>query len=380
MSRRRLDESLWSDVFQSMRKEEVMNIRTTVALLGLGMVTPVFAQNSVSIYGLVDAGITRVSNQGGSGVTKLDDGIYAPNLLGFQGNEDLGGGIEARFLLETQFDLGTGTTIPGPGLFWRQSYITLDFKNVGSISAGQQIDFMGDFASALNDPGLIVGSLYAFSGGPFAKLGIPLNITGGLDWDRTSGISVANSLKFQSATFGGASFGALYGLKEGSGDRTLSAGIRYDDGPLGANAAYTKVDYAAGAGAPTSIRNFGIGGHYVVGSVIGNALLTTAENVQSDAKVRQIRVGAKWDFSGPWSIAGSLAYAKGNAQLDNNHATQWTSTLAYAFSKRTLAYVQGVHQKTNAGGQAHLMGVMDPAGASSTSSQSVMRVGLHTSF
>lgn len=355
-----------------------MNIRTTVALLGLGMVTPVIAQNSVSIYGLVDAGITRVSNQGGAAVTKLDDGIYAPNLLGFQGNEDLGGGMAAKFLLETQFDLGTGTTIPGPDLLWRQSFISLDFKSVGSLSAGKQIDFMGDFA--LNDPAIIVGSLYAFSGGPFAKLGIPQNVTGGLDWDRTSGVSVANSLKFQSASFGGTSIGAMYGLKEGSGDRTVSAGIRYDDGPLGASAAYTKVDYATGAGTTTGIRNFGVGGHYILGSVISNALLTTAENVQTDAKVRQIRVGAKWDFSSPWSIAGSLAYAKGNAQLDNNHATQLTSTLAYAFSKRTLAYVQGVHQKTNAGGQAHLMGVMDPAGASSTSSQSVLRVGMHTSF
>lgn len=358
-----------------------MKAKLSAALCCLGLASPVLAQSQVTIYGLLDAGISRVSNQNGATVTKMDDGIYAPSLLGFRGSEDLGGGIQALFHLQTQLALGTGGIIPNSTQFWRQSHVGLSFRDVGTVTLGNQLDFMGEFAPALNDPGLIAGSLYAFSGGPFSKLGIPQNVTGGLDWDRTAGVRAAGTAKFQSAAFAGFSFGAMYGAPEGgANNRTVSASVKYDAGPLGLGAAFTEVAYPVAGGADVTIRNLGLGGHYVFGPVIANALLTSAENLQTNAKVRQIRVGAKWDFAAPWSLAGALSYAKGNAQLDNNHATQATATLAYAFSKRTLAYAQGVYQKTNATAKAHIMGVMDPAGASSTNTQSILRIGVHTAF
>ena len=358
-----------------------MKRNLNIALLGLGLAAPVFAQGTVTIYGLLDAGPSRVSNQNGSSVTKLDDGVYTPSLLGFRGSEDLGDGVQALFLLETQLELGTGGTIPTPSMFWRQSYVGLSSPRLGKLTLGNQFDFMWDnLAPALNDPAVLAGGLYNFSGGPFAKLGIPKNLTGGLDWDRTAGDRVANTVKYETPSFGGFVLGGLYGFSEGQGDRTVSVGARYSDGPLGIGAAYTKVDYRLPGVPEVSIRNWGLGGHYVFGAVIGSALVTSVRNEQSGASVHQARVGAKWSFSGPWAVGAAYAYMKGNAQVDDNHAHQVGTTLSYSFSKRTIAYVQGVYQKANAGAKAHIMGVMDPLGASSTSSQSILRIGVWTAF
>jgi predicted porin len=359
----------------------MMKRNLPIALLGLGLAAPAFAQGNVTIYGLLDAGVSRVSNQNGGPMTKLDDGVYTPSLLGFRGNEDLGNGMQALFLLETQLELGTGGTIPAPSMFWRQSYVGLSSPGLGKLTLGNQFDFMWDnLAPALNDPAVLAGGLYNFSGGPFSKLGIPKNLTGGLGWDRTAGERVANTVKYETPSFGGFVLGGLYGLSEGQGDRTVSAGARYSQGPLGIGAAYTKVDYRLPGVPEVSIRNWGLGGHYVFGAVIGSALVTSARNEQSGASVHQARVGAKWSFSGPWAVGAAYAYMKGNAQVDDNHAHQIGTTLSYSFSKRTLAYVQGVYQKANAGAKAHIMGVMDPLGASSTSSQSILRMGVWTAF
>ena len=59
------------------------------------------AQSSVTMYGLVDAGI--VSERGGKAgnITKLTSGIGSQSRLGFRGTEDLGNGLSALFVLET---------------------------------------------------------------------------------------------------------------------------------------------------------------------------------------------------------------------------------------------------------------------------------------
>lgn len=64
--------------------------------------------SSVTLYGLLDAGITYIGNSGGHGNLKFDDGIMVPNLLGIRGDEDLGGGTHAVFDLVSQIAVGTG--------------------------------------------------------------------------------------------------------------------------------------------------------------------------------------------------------------------------------------------------------------------------------
>jgi len=358
-----------------------------LALLGAASVSQAMAQDApqrtinTNLYGLLDAGVSSVSNQNGKSVTRLDDGIYTPSLLGVRGDIQLDGGLQAVFTLETQIDVGSGNTIPNSSMFWRQSYIGLASEKWGTLTLGTQMDFMWDsLAPALNDPALVAGGLYNFSGGPFSALGIPKNPTGGMGWDRTEAARLNNTAKYQSPTMGGFSIGALYGFHEDDGDRSASAGMRYERGAAGFGAAYTKVDYRLPLAPEVSIRNWGVGGHYKFDSLILSALASSARNVQSGAEVRQVRMGGKWDISGPWSLGLVYSYMDGNRQLNDNHAHQVGATLSYAFLNNARVYVQGVYQKTNDGANAHIMGIMTPFGASSTSSQSIVRVGMQLGF
>jgi predicted porin len=66
------------------------------------------AQSSVTLFGIVDAAVQRVSNSGGASVTRLTQGAYNSSRLGFRGVEDLGGGNSASFWLEAGLNNDSG--------------------------------------------------------------------------------------------------------------------------------------------------------------------------------------------------------------------------------------------------------------------------------
>lgn len=79
---------------------------SAAALLALS--SNVHAQD-VQLYGLVDAGITRVSGLAQGSVTQLASGIMEGSRWGLKGTEDLGGGYKAIFTLESRFEVDTGS-------------------------------------------------------------------------------------------------------------------------------------------------------------------------------------------------------------------------------------------------------------------------------
>ena len=66
------------------------------------------AQNSVTVYGILDGGVSTVSGIRGGTVKQLVSGIMDGSRIGFRGNEDLGGGYRALFTLENRLELDTG--------------------------------------------------------------------------------------------------------------------------------------------------------------------------------------------------------------------------------------------------------------------------------
>lgn len=102
------------------------------------------AGDSVTLYGMVDAGVSWVSNEGGHSNLKFDDGIFTPNLLGIRGSEDLGGGLRAVFDLVDQFSMATGAIVSGQGIFGRNAYVGLASDQYGKLTMGNQYDFMTD--------------------------------------------------------------------------------------------------------------------------------------------------------------------------------------------------------------------------------------------
>lgn len=345
-----------------------------------------FAQSNVTMYGLIDAGVSYISNEGGHAVAKFDDGIFAPNLFGIQGAEDLGGGTKAIFKLEDQFQLGSGTTMQ-PGIFGRNAYVGLDDSRFGKLTLGNVYEFM--FTSLTehnNTPGLISGGLYSFAAGPFQNLGIPQNPTGWFGWARTNGIPINNSVKYQSPQFAGFSFGALYSFGGVAGsfasNSGMSFGLNYDRGPLGVGAAYTEQKYPGAVnGSPqVPVRNWGIGAHYALGPTLTSASFVTVRNALTGAYAYAAQLASSWQITPAFSLGLSYMYMKGNEVLFDNHANQLDAILSYSLSKRTMVYAEGAYQRANSGAHADINGILNPSGSSSSASQAIARIGLRTTF
>ncbi|WP_321822591.1 MULTISPECIES: porin [unclassified Burkholderia] len=101
--------------------------------------TGAMAQSSVTIYGMVDTAVRYISYKGNGSATTLGSFGNTPSLLGFQGTEDLGGGLSALFHLETSFVPGTGqspVTAFGMPFFNRGAWVGVK-NDLGTLHLGR---------------------------------------------------------------------------------------------------------------------------------------------------------------------------------------------------------------------------------------------------
>jgi predicted porin len=339
------------------------------------------AQSSVTLFGLVDTGVTYISNEHGSSNLQFKDGQNSPNIWGITGSEDLGGGTHAIFMLRDQFVVGTGSILPGQSLFSKSAYVGLD-GHFGSVTMGEQYDFM---RSVIDDsPAEISGHLYSYPGGPFLKLAIPSNPTGSFDWSRLTGTPIANSVQYQTPSFYGLKAGIMYAFGGVAGSfgagNSSSYALNYVNGPFGADAAYTSVKYIQTAGPQETVRNSGLGARYTYGNFFFSALMTTVRNDTIGGAAASYSVGSRWRFTPEWSLGLSYMYLKGNAFLSNDHASQISGILDYALSKRTSVYMIAAFQRANEGADALINGLLETTAPSSGPNQAVVRFGIHTRF
>ena len=176
------------------------SVRLAGALVAL---TPVaaLAQSSVTLYGLVDSGISYANNVapklGAVGGRKIQEtsGIGVPSRWGLRGTEDLGSGNVAVFVLENGFSVANGTLLQGSRLFGRQAYVGLGNKDLGTVTFGRQyesvVDFVGPFVSARQ-----WGTQYGAHVGDIDNLYTTFRIN--------------NAVKYQSPTLWGITLGGLY--------------------------------------------------------------------------------------------------------------------------------------------------------------------------
>lgn len=132
------------------------------------------AQTSVTLYGVFDAAVEYVNRttsgtSAGSRVDMAPLSGLSPSRWGIRGTEDLGGGTQALFWLESGFNPGTGTFAPTPtsALFSRQAAVGLRQAGIGQLSFGRQTmslfdaiaNFMPMRAASTYEPGLTVSGL-----------------------------------------------------------------------------------------------------------------------------------------------------------------------------------------------------------------------------
>ncbi|MGJ7915379.1 porin [Massilia sp. LXY-6] len=289
------------------------------AVMSLFAATAASAQSSATVYGIVDAGLTRESGASGS-ITKLATGVQSGNRLGFKGTEELGNGLKANFQLESGFDLDTGTSRQG-ALFGRQAYVGLSGL-FGAVNLGHQYD-------------PIYLSLDSID--PFG-LGLPGQVANLMN---TSNIRTDNAITYSSVPVHGFSFNGLYGMGEMPGNRsankTLGASANYINGPVFATLAYDKLNNDSRNPASAGHRLVLLGATYNLGPVLAHAGVETEKGIgASDADFRSIMVGASIPV-GRGSIMASVI-SKTDRCKANRGAKQVGIGYLYSLSTRSKLY------------------------------------------
>ncbi|MGF7187496.1 porin [Robbsia andropogonis] len=329
-----------------------------LALVSAGLIgaSAAQAQSSVVLYGVIDAGVSYVNHAavtgGSKSLFKYDDGVAQGSRWGLKGNEDLGGGLSAIFVLENGFNSGTGTLGQGSRMFGRQAFVGLTQRGVGTLSLGRQYTFSTDF-------------LAPFSGGnttAAGNYGFHIN-----DIDQLTSSRANNAIKYTSDVFAGLKLGAMYAFSNTAGafsgsltsaSRIYSFGASYAMGPLSAGAAYTDIHFPGADGFSTSLANvntqglhdlrtFGLGAKYRFGpaQVWGlwtNTHFTPVNTPSSTVNIGEI--GVLYALTPALSLSGAYTFT----DLTGNYEGKWHQvnlTMDYALTKRTDVYVLGVYQK-----------------------------------
>ena len=137
---------------------------TSLSLALLGAAGAAQAQNSVTLYGVIDAGIGYVHNaQGNEKLVGMINGNLSGDRWGLKGQEDLGGGLKAIFQLESGFHVGTGRLGQGGREFGRQAFVGLTADQYGTVTIGRQYDPLVDMVQGITADNYF-GSAFATPG------------------------------------------------------------------------------------------------------------------------------------------------------------------------------------------------------------------------
>lgn len=361
----------------------------------LGAMGSASAQSSVTLYGVIDAGLTYLSNEGGSHLYEFQDGANFGNRWGLKGTEDLGGGYKAVFQLENGFSLGTGQLRNGGALFGRQAFVGMSTP-YGTVTGGRQYDFISDYINQYNLNGY--ASVYAGHMG---------------DFDRIAGDQVNNAIKFRSVDYKGFSFGAMYGFGNVAGnfkqDSAWSGALGYTHGGFSASAVYLRlydvqvdpyaqIGVTSFLGQTVATRNangtvtdldsstyftvdrqseVAVGASYAIGklTMAANFTSTNMRTGSVGATMNVYEAGAMYFVKPDIAILGGYQYTT----FDGAHWNQPTIGAQYYLSRRTTFYANVSYLRASSGVDAN-QGAGFYSLPSSTQTQVTSRVAIIHTF
>lgn len=369
-----------------------------------------YAQNSVTLYGIVDNGLNYVSNAGGSKQFALTSTGGEPlgSRWGLKMQENLGGGLSAIAQLENGFDTDTGKLGQSGLEFGRLAIVGLS-GGFGTVTLGRQFASMVDFiGNSIVAAGQWAGSFAAHAG----------DVDNLYDTFR-----VNNVVKYTSVSYDGLTFGGMFSFGGVSGDFNRSSGfgggVGYVNGPVRLGISYSDMQdpygsaYNNGANAPAaeaspiyagyvsarSLDVFAVGGQYTLGAVtLGSNYSNTrfadlgadpgnlgaTPGLHGTAVFNNVEVSVSYRLTPAISVHAAYNYtARGSVNGDEG-ATYNQAALGadYTFSKRTIMYLTGAFQhasgRNSNGGAA--VAALDLASPSNTNHQVAVRLGIRHTF
>jgi predicted porin len=327
------------------RSEGALGSRLLIATIFL-LPSAVFAQSSVMLYGTLDAGILFTSKstnpttgQNAGRQFQFVSSGNLPSTFGLQGQEDLGGGLKAKFQLESGISLANGGfDNENGGLFGREAWVALS-NNLGEVKLGLQYS---PFVIALFDSDPRSFSQFA------SAITVYCNNT-------FTGTFVPNAVTYTTPKLAGFTASAMYSLGGVAGDfhagRQYSASLKYEFGGLMINAAIDDTSSSSDSAMnstffsmPFEGRTLGI--TYRFASVNVKASFTNYK--APETVVSGVTGGGDsnvWNIGFDYFVTPALSINSGvwivrDPHDSNNHSVTAALGTNYSLSKRTSLYVQ----------------------------------------
>ena len=341
----------------------------------------VFAQSSVTLYGVVDTGLAYLSNQapstgatsGGHSVVKMVEGVWGGERFGFKGSEDLGGGYKAIFQLEEGYNATNGTQSKAGLMFSRASWVGVSNQKYGALTLGRQYTPYYNMLAQYGPTPWLTGAFGAHPGDLDA-----------LDTD----FRVNNAVVYTSPSYYGFKFAGMYALGGVAGafnqGSSWSVGAQYVMGPAGVGVGFARFNNG-------TVNGGAWGSNSTAYSGTGEQGVSSVTNGYQNAAAQQ-RFGVtggyqfnnQWDVSAsytnvqyipgtasgftttaifntggavlhyhpadPWDLAVGYSYtwaSKANGIQDAATYSQVNLTQLYSLSKRTRVYLLEAYQRAN---------------------------------
>jgi len=342
---------------------------TLLALAITSMAGTAMAQSSVTLYGLLDIGVSHAkgSGAGSTSSTRISSGNTQGSRFGLRGVEDLGSGYSTGFNLESGISVDTGEMGPTntnnqstgttPGLWGRRSTISF-FAPWGEVRAGR--DFSTQYRNRVEvDPfgSAGIGAIQPFVGS-----------LGGVVSTRVSNMvgyylpSKLGGLYGQAQIYLGENASGLPNSKSGNG-RNIRLG--YAQGNLNVSVSAATTDYLATASAGDTASQ-----SIALQYRIGEFNLMTGVYRDAVERTTSTLVGRGWTLGGIWSFGSENIKVALSKYGQNLGAEPSTSKLSlgweHRLSKRTTLYTDFAQVKNTGGATTALGGAVTAPNASST--------------
>lgn len=289
------------------------------------------AQSSVTIYGIVDAGIEVINNAAttGSRIARLSSGNLSGSRIGFRGVEDLGGGLQAVFVLENGYSVDNGTALQSSRLFGRQSYVGLQ-GGWGSLLVGRQNSLMLEWMSKYNTMDNATWSSKVHDAAFSDRIDNAIKYTGKVG-------------AFELSTYYSTGFDSTKGgevVAHPKAGREYGFGAQYANGDFKGALVYDQKNGQTAALEDNTDKHWTFGARYRIGAVevLGGYLIRR----QFTAPAARIRTDLSWlgltyQVTDPLQLSASLYHTE--VKNSNQNPSSIITMVKYSLSKRTDLYL-----------------------------------------
>lgn len=348
------------------------------ALLGAGAAAQ--AQN-VTIYGIVDLGVevlTNVNAQGDSSRRLPNLTGTMPSRIGFRGTEDLGGGLQAFFNLESGIALNAGSLNNGGRMWGRAANVGIS-GGFGRLTLGRQVNM-----TVLAVSSHVMGpALYSFgSHDPYIPNAINDNAIGYLGRFGGATVGATYSLGRDTASVGGPAATNCPGEAADSRQcRQWTALLKYDAAAFGVAASHDVMNGGPGAGFGMTSSAFSdqrsvLSGWGKAGPVkLSAGVLHRERDNLAPLESNLFYAGASLPIT--HALTADLELSRLDVKGSPNDSSMVVLRGVYALSKRSAVYAMAGHMR-NGGTAAVSLSAGGTVGAGM--SQSGLMAGIRHMF